>query len=113
MSARNRELANLLVVAVLTAIGFTSVYIARQDVISTASLAYAIFFLCLYVAAHAVTRIAVPWADPYLLPLAGLLTANGVTEIYRIGPADAPHQRLLIVIGIAAFAVTLPTPPRE
>ena len=107
MSARNRELANLLVVAVLTGIGFASVYIARQDVVSTASLSYAVFFLCLYVAAHVVTRVAVPWADPYLLPLAGLLTAIGVIEIYRIDPADALRQSLWIVIGISAFAATL------
>ena len=38
---RNRELANLLLVGLLTATGFASVYIARQDVVSTASLSYA------------------------------------------------------------------------
>jgi cell division protein FtsW (lipid II flippase) len=107
MTARNRELASLFVVAVLTGIGFASVYIARQDVISMPSLGYAVFFLCLYAAAHAVTRIAVPWADPYLLPLAGLLTALGVIEIYRINPADALRQSLWIVIGVGALAVTL------
>jgi cell division protein FtsW (lipid II flippase) len=107
MTARNRELASLFVVAVLTGIGFASVYIARQDVISMPSLGYAVFFLCLYAAAHAVTRIAVPWADPYLLPLAGLLTALGVIEIYRINPADALRQSLWIVIGVGALAFTL------
>ena len=40
MSLRNRELANLIVVGVLTALGFASVYIARQAVISTASLSW-------------------------------------------------------------------------
>ena len=44
MSLRNRELANLVVVCALTALGFASVYIARQDVVSTASLSYALFF---------------------------------------------------------------------
>jgi cell division protein FtsW (lipid II flippase) len=107
VSARNRELANLFVVAVLTAIGFSSVYLARHDVISTPSLSYAVFFVCLYAAAHVVTRYAVPWADPYLLPLAGLLSAVGVVEIYRINPADALHQSLWVVIGLSAFAATL------
>jgi cell division protein FtsW (lipid II flippase) len=104
---RNRELASLVVVALLTGLGFASVYIARQDVISTASLAYAIFFLALYLVAHAVTRIAVPYADPYLLPLAGLLGAVGVIEIYRINPNDALRQSIWLVVGVAAFAGTL------
>ena len=41
MSLRNRELVNLLVACLLTGIGFTSVYVARQSEISTASLSYA------------------------------------------------------------------------
>ncbi len=47
MSERNRELLNLTVVAMLTALGFASVYIARQAVVSTASLSYAAFFFAL------------------------------------------------------------------
>src|SRR5205823_1727148 len=83
---RNRELAYLVVVGVITAIGFASVYISRKSEISTASLTYAVFFFALYLAAHVVARFTVPNADPYLLPIAGLLTAVGLTEIYRLGP---------------------------
>jgi cell division protein FtsW (lipid II flippase) len=107
MSLRNRELANLVAVGMLTGLGFASVYIARQHVISTGSLSYAAFFLALYVAAHLVARVTVPNADPYLLPIAGLLTAIGVTEIYRINPNDAFRQGLWVVIGVALFAGTL------
>jgi cell division protein FtsW (lipid II flippase) len=107
VSLRNRELANLVAVGVLTGLGFASVYIARQHVVSTGSLSYAVFFLCLYVAAHLVTRLTVPYADPYLLPIAGLLTAAGVTEIYRIRPDDAFRQGLWIVIAVGLFAATL------
>jgi cell division protein FtsW (lipid II flippase) len=57
--------------------------------------------------AHLVARFAAPQADPYLLPMAGLLTAVGVTEIYRLGPNDAFKQGLWIVIGVALFALTL------
>ena len=92
LSYRNRELVNLVVVAVITGLGFASVYIARQDVVSTGSLSYALFFFALYLAAHVVARIAVPQADPYLLPMAALLTAIGVTEIYRLDPDDAFRQ---------------------
>src|SRR5881275_3356046 len=107
MSLRNRELVNLVAVGVLTGLGFASVYIARQHVVSTGSLSYAVFFLCLYVAAHLVTRFTVPNADPYLLPIAGLLTAVGVTEIYRINPNDAFRQSVWIVVGVALFSATL------
>jgi cell division protein FtsW (lipid II flippase) len=107
MSARNRELANLVVVGALTALGFASVYIARQEVVSTASLSYAGFFFALYLAAHLVARVTVPYADPYLLPMAGLLTGIGLTEIYRLNPSDAFRQGLWIVVALAAFAATL------
>ena len=107
MSLRNRELVNLFVVAVITGLGFASVYIARQEVVSTGSLSYALFFFCLYLAAHAIARVTVPQADPYLLPMAALLTAIGLTEIYRLHPDDAFRQGLWIVVAVAAFAATL------
>ncbi len=107
MSARNRELANLVAVGVLTGLGFASVYIARQSVISAGSVTYALIFLGLYLTAHAVARVAVPWADPFLLPLTGLLTAIGLTEIYRLGPSDAFRQGFWIVVGVGVFSATL------
>jgi cell division protein FtsW (lipid II flippase) len=107
LSARNRELLNLLVVGMLTGLGFASVYIARSEVVSPQSLTYAAFFLGLYLVAHVVARLTVPYADPYLLPLAGFLTAVGVTEIYRLNPDDAFRQGLWVVIGVALFALTL------
>ena len=91
----------------LTAIGFATVYIALSSQISSGSLGYAVFFFGLYLVAHVVARVTVPLADPYLLPMAALLTAIGVTEIYRLGPGNAFRQALWIVIGVAAFAATL------
>jgi cell division protein FtsW (lipid II flippase) len=90
-----------------TAVGFASVYIARQEVVSTASLTYAGFFFLLYLAAHLVARYTVPYADPYLLPIAGLLTAVGLTEIYRLNPDDAAKQAIWIVVAVGLFALTL------
>jgi cell division protein FtsW (lipid II flippase) len=92
---------------VLTAVGFASVYIARQDVISTASLTYAGFFFLLFLAAHMVVRYTVPFADPYLLPIAGLLAAVGLTEIYRLDPDSAFKQAIWVVVAVALFALTL------
>jgi cell division protein FtsW (lipid II flippase) len=104
---RNRELLSLLVVAAITSLGFASVYIARQEAISPSSLSYGAFFCGLFLAAHLVVRLAAPAADPYLLPLAGLLAAVGVTEIYRLDPADALRQSAWIVVGVAAFSAVL------
>ncbi|HEX6701260.1 MAG TPA: FtsW/RodA/SpoVE family cell cycle protein [Gaiellaceae bacterium] len=107
MRPRNRELLFLIVVGVLTGVGFASVYIARSHVVSLKSLTYAVFFLGLYAVAHVAARLTVPNADPYLLPIAGLLTAIGVTEIYRLNPDDAFRQGLWVVVGVGLFAGVL------
>jgi cell division protein FtsW (lipid II flippase) len=92
---------------VLTAIGFASVYIARQSVVSTASLTYAGIFFGVFLVAHLAARATVPFADPYLLPIAGLLSALGVTEIYRLHPDDAFRQGFWIIVAVALFAAVL------
>ena len=107
MSLRNRELLYLLAVGVLTGLGFASVYIARQAVISWGSLTYAGFFIALFLAAHVVERFTVPYADPYLLPMTGVLTALGLTEIYRLGETDAFRQGWWMVIGLSLFVLAL------
>jgi len=75
---------------------------------------YAAVFFALYFVAHLVARRTVPLADPYLLPMAAILTAIGLTEIYRLDagrlphtPPSAPKQAIWVVIGVAAFALTL------
>src|SRR5438105_3258470 len=107
VTARNKELAYLVAVSGLTAFGFASVYIARRALVSWGSLGYAAFFVALYLSAHLIARRTVPNADPYLLPMAGLLTAIGLTEIYRLGPDDAFRQGLWSVVGLALFAAAL------
>ena len=104
MSLRNRELLQLAAVGILTGLGFTSVFIARQDVISTASLSYLAFFLALYLAGHVVTRAVLPYADPYLMPLVALLTGIGLTMIYRVDPELALRQGLWLVVGLGVYA---------
>jgi hypothetical protein len=75
----------------LTALGFASVYIARQSEVSTGSLSYAAFFFGLYLVAHFVARYAVPKQIRTCCDGA-LLTAIGVTEIYRSIPTT-PSSR--------------------
>jgi len=107
MSLRTRELASLVVVGLVVSCGFASAYIAQEEVVSSASLSYGLFFLGLYLVAHVIARLTVPNADPYLLPMAGLLSGIGVTEIYRLDENDAFRQGLWIVVGLGAFAATL------
>jgi cell division protein FtsW (lipid II flippase) len=106
-SNRNRELFYLVLVGILTGTGFAAVYIADNARISGASLTYAVFFFALYLAAHLVARLTVPHADPYVLPIAALLTAVGLTEIYRLGPSDAFKQATWVVVGVVVFALSL------
>ena len=91
----------------LTAIGFASVYIARKSVVSTTSLTYAAIFFGVFLGAHFVSRATVPFADPYLLPIGGLLSAVGVTEIYRLDPDSAFKQGFWIIAGVVLFACVL------
>ena len=98
-----RELWNLGWVGALTAIGFLSVYTARQNEISSASLTYAGVFLGVFGLAHIGVRAGLPRADPWLLPLAALLCALGLTEIYRLSPTLARDQSVWVVIGLLGF----------
>jgi cell division protein FtsW (lipid II flippase) len=107
LTARNRELLNLLVVGALTGMGFASVYAAREAVVSTASLSYLALFLAVYLVAHVVARITVPYADPFLLPIAALLSGIGLTMIYRLDPDDALRQGVWVVIAVGLFSLTL------
>ena len=104
---RNREVVGLAFVAVLTAAGFTSVLVARSNAISSRSLLYAGLFLALFTCAHIALRLRLPDADPYLLPLVGLLSAVGLTEIYRINPSLARDQGIWMLVGVVVFIVVL------
>ncbi len=88
-TARNRELVNLLFLAVLTVCGFTAVLVARSGAISSTSLIDAAAFLALFAIAHVALRWRLPQADPYLLPLVGILA---VARALRDLP-DPPRAR--------------------
>jgi len=95
---------NLVAVGVLTGLGFASVFIARQAVVSGASLSYLAFFLGLYLAAHLVARAVLPYADPYVMPVVALLTGIGLTMIYRVDPDLALRQGVWLIVGVAVFS---------
>jgi cell division protein FtsW (lipid II flippase) len=107
MSARSRELLGLLPVSLLITGGFTAVYIARQNELSSATLTYGAIFLALCLAVHLFIRRTLPDADPYLFPLVALLAAFGLVMIYRIDQDLARQQAGWFVAGIALFVATV------
>jgi cell division protein FtsW (lipid II flippase) len=107
MKARNRELLGLIPASLLVTAGFAGVFIQRSNALSNVSLTYGAIFLGLCFAAHVFIRITLPYADPYLFPLAAVLASFGIVEIYRISSTDARQQAQWFVLGLILFAATI------
>ena len=107
VSARNKELLNLGFAAIVASAAFASVSIVGTGLVSARWLGYVGVIFGLYLVAHVVARFTVPYADPTLLPLVGLLTALGLTVIYRLDPEDARRQAVWVAVGIGVLAATL------
>jgi cell division protein FtsW (lipid II flippase) len=107
MSARSRELAGLVVAALLAGIALSSVTIARDAEVSPTAVAWGVLFLALYLVAHVVVRRTVPYADGALLPLTAVLTAFGLAFVYRLDSQDGARQAVWVALGVAVFAGTL------
>src|SRR5712691_11271634 len=100
MSARSRELFGLVPVTLIVTAGFTAVLITRSSQINTVTVTYGAFFLGCCLFAHIFIRARLPDADPYLFPLAALLAAFGLVEIYRISPHRALGQAVWFGVGL-------------
>ncbi len=107
MTARNKELFNLIFAALVASAAFAAVSIVDTGLVTARWLGYVGVIFGLYLVAHIVARFTVPYADPTLLPVVGLLTALGLTVIYRLNPDDARRQAVWVAVGIAVLAVTL------
>jgi cell division protein FtsW (lipid II flippase) len=110
VSARSRELAGLIVAALLAGIALASVTIARDAEISASAVTWGALFLALYLVAHVVVRKTVPYADGALLPLTAVLTAFGLATIYRLDTQDTQdggRQAVWVAVGVACLCATL------
>jgi cell division protein FtsW (lipid II flippase) len=107
MSTRNRELLNLVFAGLVAFSAFAATSIALTDTLVPPALAWAGVLAGMYLVAHIVVRRTAPYADPTLLPLAGLLTAIGLTIIYRLDPEDARRQVTWVAVGLSVFVATL------
>jgi cell division protein FtsW (lipid II flippase) len=108
MSARSKELLGLLPVSLLVTAGFTAVLVARTGAnINKATITYGAVFLGACLVGHLFIRARLPYADPYMFPLVGLLAGFGLIEIYRINPTLAWKQATLFGVGLALFCATI------
>jgi cell division protein FtsW (lipid II flippase) len=107
MSARNRELLALVPASLLVAAGFAAIFIQESQQLSDVSLTYGAVFLGVCVATHLVVRIRLPYADPYLLPLAAVLACFGLVVIYRLDPEKAIRQAGWFAFGLVLFTLTI------
>jgi cell division protein FtsW (lipid II flippase) len=119
LKPRNRELLGLIPAGLLVTAGFTAIFIQQENSspgastnltlnhASSPSLTYGLLFLGLCLAAHLVIRFVLPYADPYLFPLAAVLASVGIVMVYRINPSLARQQAQWMVLGLCLFAATI------
>jgi cell division protein FtsW (lipid II flippase) len=107
VSARSRELAGIVVAALLACIALSSVTIARDAEVSATAMTWGALFLALYLVAHVVVRRTVPYADGALLPLTAVLTAFGLAIVYRLDSQDGARQAVWVAIGVGVLVATL------
>ncbi len=107
VSPRLRELFALIPVTAIVSAGFLAVLITRTDDANDLTLTYGAVFLGLCVFGHLFIRARLPDADPYLFPLAALLSAFGLVMIYRIDADQAGGQAAVFVLGLALLVLTV------
>ncbi len=109
MGARGRELFGLLPVTLLVTAGFTAVLVSRTSgsQINKVTITYGAIFLGACLVGHIFIRARLPYADPYLYPLAALMTAFGLVEIYRIDQNLAWKQAVIFGLGLGLFCLTV------
>src|SRR5688500_1315105 len=87
--------------------GVPGVYAARSAGLGSASRSSCATVLALSLLVHAVARVPLPSADPYLFPLAALLAGFGLVMIYRIDEVLARQQAGWFLVGIVLFGATI------
>ena len=107
MSARNRELLALVPASLLVAAGFAAIFIQENARLDDVGYAKFTGRLGVCVATHLVVRFRLPYADPYMLPLAAVLACFGLVVIYRLDPEKAIRQAGWFAFGLVLFTLTI------
>ena len=119
---RGTELSLLVLAAVLAAVGYAAVGVARDGSLPRGALGYGLGLGALYGVAHLAIRRLAPYADPVLLPCVAVLNGLGIVIVRRLDLAatdrarqlgrslprsDAPLQLIWTTIGVLAFVILL------
>lgn len=107
MSRRNLELVFLAAAGVASTLAYVSVYAGRYRELNRVSIVYGLVFIGIFLALHVLVRFTLPQADAFLLPIATLLAALGLAEIFRIRPSLALLQGQWLLVGAVLFALTV------
>ncbi len=98
----------LLIALVVSVAAYAMVGLGLQGRVPSDIVVYGLSLGGAYLLAWGAVRWAAPRADPVLFPIAGMLGGLGLAMIYRLLPTDvADAQALWLLIGLAAFVVTL------
>lgn len=104
---RNAEGALIVAAALMAAFGVALVNIAGQESIGDDVALTFFVMITAFGALHAAVRRWAPKGTPYLIPLAALLAAVGLSEIYRLNREMASLQKWWILIGAGLGVLTL------
>src|SRR6478609_8991938 len=105
---RGVELSLLIGAVLISVYGYAAVGLARNDAVPPDVAGYGAGLGLLALLAHLAVRFRAPFADPLLLPIAGLLNGLGLVLIYRLDletPKDqaATTQLVWSTLGVAFF----------
>ena len=107
ISLRARELGFLVPAAILGVLGAATVASAQSEELAYGPVPGALTVVAVFLAMHLALRWRAPFADPYLLPVVGVLTAVGLVELHRIDPGLAGDQAIWVAVGGAVFVAVV------
>lgn len=104
---RNAEASLLVAASLLSAFGVALVNIAAQQPVGDDVVLTFFVFATAFGSVHLAIRRWAPDGSPYLLPLAALLAAVGLSEIYRLDQRMATLQKWWLIIAAGLAVATL------
>lgn len=107
MSTRTRELGFMLPAAAIGLLGIGTVASSRADTFEPGPWPQALGVVGVFLVMHLALRMRAPLADPYLLPVVGVLVAIGLVQLDRIDPQLAADQAGWVAAGGLVFVAVL------